>query len=56
VKSEFTIRNLFDTLRGCDTSEARIAAELYERCIDHGAHPNERALTQSLKTQTTCWK
>jgi hypothetical protein len=42
VKSEFTIRNLFDLLRGCDPNEARIAGELYESCIEYGAHPNER--------------
>lgn len=52
VRDEFTIRNLFETLRGCDGSEARVAEELYEYCIDYGAHPNERALTQSLKTET----
>jgi len=52
IRAEFTIRNLFDTLRGSDTNEARIAEELYERCIDYGAHPNERALTQSLRTET----
>ena len=42
VRSEFTIRNLFDSLRGLDTKEAAVAEQLYERCIDYGAHPNER--------------
>lgn len=51
VRNEFTIRNLFDTLCGCDRNEARLAEELYERCIDYGGHPNERALTQNLKTE-----
>ncbi len=51
VKDEFTIRNLFDTLRGIDKREADVTGELYERCIDYGAHPNERGLTQSLKTE-----
>ena len=52
VRSEFTIRNLFDSLRGLDTKEAAVAEQLYERCIDYGAHPNERALTVSLKQET----
>lgn len=52
VRAEFTMRNLFDTLRVADANEARVAEELYERCIDYGAHPNERALTQSLRTET----
>lgn len=51
VRTEFTIRNLFDTLRASDANEARIAEELYERGIDYGAHPNERALTQGLRTE-----
>jgi len=51
VRDEFTIRNLFDTLRGVDKREAEVTGELYERCIDYGAHPNERALTQSLQTE-----
>ena len=51
VKEEFTIRNLFNTLRGDDKREAEVAEELYERCIDYGAHPNERALTHSLQTE-----
>ncbi len=52
VRSEFTIRNLFDSLRGLETKEAAVAEQLYERCIDYGAHPNERALTVSLKQET----
>ena len=53
VRGEFTIRNLFDALRGVDGKEAGVAAQLYERCIDYGAHPNERALTVSLKQETS---
>src|SRR5262245_14980589 len=52
VRGEFTIRNLFDTLRATDNKEAAVAEQLYERCIDYGAHPNERALTVSLKQET----
>jgi hypothetical protein len=53
VRDEFKIRNLFETLNGCDGREAGIAEKLYERCIDRGGHPNERALTQSLKKKTS---
>lgn len=52
VRAEFKIRKLFDTLRAADSKEAAAAEQLYERCIDYGAHPNERALTVSLKQET----
>ncbi len=39
VRDEFTIRNLFDTLRGVDKREAEVTGELYERCIDYGSTP-----------------
>ena len=51
VRNEFTIRNLFDTLRGLNQREAEVTEKLYELCIDCGAHPNERALTQSLQVE-----
>jgi hypothetical protein len=51
VREEFTIRRLLDGLRACNDREATLAEQLYERCIDYGGHPNERALTQSLKTE-----
>ena len=53
VRDEFTIRKLFKTLTGCDGGEAVIAKKLYERCIDYGGHPNERALTQSLRKKAS---
>jgi len=28
-----------------------LRGRLYEHCIDYGAHPNERALTQGLKKE-----
>ena len=49
VRDEFTIRALLKVLTACDGKESAIAERLYERCIDYGGHPNERALTQSLK-------
>jgi len=51
VKEEFKISNLFATLRGIDNTHAEIVRKLYERCIDYGAHPNERAFIQSLQTE-----
>lgn len=53
VRNEFTIRRLLDAVEECDKSEATIAEQLYEACIDYGAHPNERALIQRLEKQTT---
>jgi hypothetical protein len=39
---------VMDTLRGADTQLAGQVTTLYERCIDFGAHPNERAMTGSM--------
>jgi hypothetical protein len=49
VREEFKIRSLFDALRSIDTYEAKVVETLYERTIDYGAHPNERALMQSME-------
>jgi hypothetical protein len=51
VREEFTIRRLLETLKASSERQAEIAETLYERCIDYGGHPNERALTQGLKTE-----
>ncbi len=51
VREEFKIRTLFDTLSASNKTEGTAAELLYEFCIDYGAHPNERALTQSLKME-----
>jgi hypothetical protein len=48
VRSKFTVRRLQETLTRRDAETARVEQTLYEHCIDHGAHPNERALSQSL--------
>lgn len=48
VREEFKVRSLLDTLKAEASKEASLAEQLYERCIDYGGHPNERALTQSL--------
>ena len=51
VRDEFKIRTLLDTLSTSNKNEATAAELLYEFCIDYGGHPNERALTQNLKTE-----
>ena len=48
VKDEFKIRNLLSELAKQNKNKAQIVKTLYERTIDFGGHPNERALTQSL--------
>lgn len=49
VKREFTIANIRTTVERVDQHAAKVFAELYERAIDFGAHPNERAITGSLE-------
>lgn len=49
VKNEFKIRRLLDELAKSSRSEAQIVETLYDRTIDYGAHPNERALSQALQ-------
>jgi hypothetical protein len=44
VKKEFKISNLIDLLEKEDDILRNIASNLYERTIDYGGHPNERAL------------
>lgn len=49
VRDEFKIGTLLGLAKTVDQSEGDVAALLYERTIDYGAHPNERALMQSLQ-------
>ncbi|MDR6385074.1 hypothetical protein [Paraburkholderia caribensis] len=51
VRRVFKIADMLEALRAVDTAEADAANELYQRAIDYGAHPNERALTQGLKDE-----
>jgi len=44
MRKEFKIRNLIDLLEKEDDRLGNIAKDLYERTIDYGGHPNERAL------------
>lgn len=48
VRRQFRIGAMLGVLRDLDQTEANVAEQLYERTIDHGAHPNERALMQGM--------
>jgi len=49
VKKKFHVRAILDLLKKNHNRLGRMANVLYERCIDFGAHPNERSLSASLK-------
>ncbi len=49
VRNEFQIVKLLQFAKSIDPAEGLVAETLYERAIDHGAHPNERALMQTLE-------
>jgi hypothetical protein len=48
VKQEFKISKVRESIRASDREGVKIFAMLYERSIDFGAHPNERAVTGSM--------
>ncbi len=49
VKRGFTFSTVIDTLKSVDPENYLVAKDLYERTIDFGGHPNERAVTSSLE-------
>lgn len=51
VRQEFTHAAVMGTLQARDRSLQPIIQQLYERSIDFGAHPNERAITGSMTIQ-----
>jgi hypothetical protein len=51
VRDEFRIRTMLNLLASIDAREAQVAETLYDRTIDYGAHPNERALMQTLQLE-----
>jgi len=54
VKNEFRIRNLIDkSLKTKDVKLCAIFEKLYESTINYGAHPNEKALSLTLRKQHT---
>ena len=50
-RKEFAIRNVLDHLQSIDARTSNIAQSLYDRTIDYGAHPNERAVSTQIKTE-----
>ncbi len=48
VRDEFKIGDLLKLLNSANPKEGQAAATLYETTIDYGAHPNERAIMQTL--------
>ncbi|WP_133647956.1 hypothetical protein [Paraburkholderia flava] len=51
VKKVFKISDMVEELRALEAKDAEAAEMLYQRTIDFGAHPNERALMQGLKEE-----
>ncbi len=51
VRNEFATRNLMDHLNSIDSKTQKIAQRLYDRTIDYGAHPNERAVFAQVKPE-----
>jgi len=49
MREEFQLRKLLEFLASVDRKEGEVARTLYDRAIDYGAHPNERALMQTLQ-------
>jgi hypothetical protein len=53
VRNEFTIQNVMRHLAGIDGRTHDIAQSLYERPIDLGGHPNERAISAQVTTDSS---
>jgi len=53
VKNKFKIVTVLDSLDKDDSRLGRATKELYERCIDYGAHPNEKSLSAHLRQTKT---
>ena len=49
VRNEFKVSNIRATIKEANRHAAKRFSEFYERAIDFGGHPNERAITGSLK-------
>ena len=51
MKREFTIRKVLDFIKTKDSVLYKISKDLYERTIDLGGHPNEKAFLSVVKQQ-----
>ncbi len=49
IKDEFTIGTMRSLLEALDKKTGAIVGELYERTIDFGGHPNEKAILSNLE-------
>lgn len=52
-RAEFSYGNVLKTLKIEDINLASEASNLYEGYIDHGGHPNEKAVTNALQVPET---
>lgn len=48
---KFSTKRLLESLKADDKSLSKIVEKLYSRCIEFGAHPNEKALLSALKIE-----
>ena len=48
-KQEFTYQHVIETFKAVNNDIATVADNLYQRTIDFGAHPNERAVTSEIQ-------
>lgn len=48
-EGEFRLRKMLKLLESDDRKLGKIAANLYEWCIDYGAHPNERSISSVME-------
>jgi hypothetical protein len=51
ASNAFRTANLRPTTAGCDAKLGKLFDTFYQRCIEHGAHPNEHAVMGSLELQ-----
>jgi hypothetical protein len=51
VKNQFQIGTIMRVVEAADREAAQVTQTLYDRTIDFGAHPNERALMQVLRIE-----
>lgn len=49
VRKEFSIGKMLDLLEKESPKTGKLMRQLYERCIDYGAHPNERSMTSNMR-------
>jgi hypothetical protein len=51
ASNAFRTANLRPTIASCDARLGKLFDTFYQRCIEHGAHPNEHAIMGSLELQ-----